>query len=338
MSLRLTGLRKAYADTVAVDGVTLELREAETLALLGPSGCGKSTLLRLVAGLEAPDEGTVKLDDRDLTPLPPRRRGVGMVFQDYALFPHLDVGDNVAFGLVELGWDRKRRQARVEELLELVGLDGLGHRRIDALSGGQQQRVALARALAPQPRVLLLDEPLSNLDQTLRDDLKRELTRLLRELDVRSVYVTHDQAEAFTVGERVAVMRRGRIVQVGAARDVLDRPATAWVAGFLGYRNVLSRAELEAIPGAPDTGSAVLRGDLIELSPAAQDGPGLAGDVRDVRRAGQGWHVDIALREANLTVTFDGFARDLPDDLERGTPVRLVVPQRAWVPLVEDDA
>ena len=336
MSLRLDGLRKTYADTVAVDGVSLELREAETLALLGPSGCGKSTLLRLVAGLESPDAGSVHLDARDLTPLPPRRRGVGMVFQDYALFPHLDVGDNVAFGLVELGWNRERRQARVEDLLELVGLEGLGHRRIDALSGGQQQRVALARALAPQPRVLLLDEPLSNLDQSLREELKRELTRLLRELDVRSVYVTHDQAEAFTVGERVAVMRRGRIVQVGAAREVLDRPANAWVAGFLGYRNVLSRAELEALPGAPATPSAVLRGDLIDLRPDTEDESGLRGDVRDIRRAGQGWHVDVALRGSGLTVTFDGFARDLPDDLARGTAVRLDIPQRAWVPLGDD--
>ena len=205
VSLRLEGLSKRYDDIQAVDGVSLELRPGETLALLGPSGCGKSTLLRLIAGLEDVDAGRIFLDGEEVTKRSPQNRGFGMVFQDYALFPHLNVENNIAYGLVEKGWHKEERRERVDNLLQLVGLEGLNRRRIEALSGGQQQRVALARALAPRPSLLLLDEPLSNLDLALREDLKGQLKDLLSNLELSAIYVTHDQDEAFTL----AGARRG---------------------------------------------------------------------------------------------------------------------------------
>jgi thiamine transport system ATP-binding protein len=331
MSLHLASLRKRYGDTVAVADVDLTVGEHETLALLGPSGCGKSTLLRLVAGLERPEAGRVVFDGADLTRVPASRRGFGMVFQDYALFPHLDVAGNVGFGLVELGWEASRRTERIVELLALVGLAGLERRRISELSGGQQQRVALARALAPEPRVLLLDEPLSNLDLSLRETLKRELKDLLKRLEVRAIYVTHDQAEAFTMGDRIAVMRDGRLVQRGAALDVVERPADAWVAGFLGYRNVLGPDVLARIPGAPEGASAVLRGDLIGLeAPGEED---TAAVIRDVRRVGLAWELDLHVRAWDVTVSWDGFARDLRATPMAGDEVALRIPPRAWIVL-----
>src|SRR5690606_12144334 len=226
MSLFLDALSKRYGDVRAVDGVTLSLADGETLALLGPSGCGKSTLLRLTAGLEPPDAGRVVLDGQDVTHLPPQRRRFGMVFQDYALFPHLDVERNVAFGLVERRRPPEERRRRTAELLDLVGLTGLERRRVTELSGGQQQRVALARALAPDPSVLLLDEPLSNLDEALRPALKEGLREILGQLGTHAVYVTHDQTEAFTIADRVGVMREGRVVQVGTREELLERPAS----------------------------------------------------------------------------------------------------------------
>lgn len=334
MSLKLDELCKTYGDTVAVEHVDLEVGERETLALLGPSGCGKSTLLRLVAGLERPDRGRVVLDGEDLSALPPQRRGFGMVFQDYALFPHLDVAGNIAFGLVELGWEAPRRRQRVSELLDLVGLAGLEARRIGELSGGQQQRVALARALAPRPRVLLLDEPLSNLDLTLRENLKRELKDILSRLEIRSIYVTHDQAEAFTVGDRIAVMRHGRIVQRGRATAVIERPASPWVAQFLGYRNLLERTELESVPEAPDAPVVLLRGDLIRLT--APDTATRTATIGAVRRVGLGWELDLHVEAWDRTVTWDGFARDLDGEPQVGDRLGLEIPERAWVPLQTD--
>lgn len=243
MSLTLEQLHKSYGATRAVAGVSLSLATGESLALLGPSGCGKSTLLRLIAGLERADSGRVSFDGVDITALPAQARQFGVVFQDFALFPHLDVAANVGFGLVEQGVERGQRAARVEKLLRLVGLDGYQKRRVHQLSGGQQQRVALARAVAPRPRLLLLDEPLSNLDEALRDELKDEIVSLLDDLGTAAVYVTHDQAEAFTVADRVAVMRAGRIVQIGDREELLERPGDAWTARFLGHENVWEGAE-----------------------------------------------------------------------------------------------
>jgi thiamine transport system ATP-binding protein len=343
MSLRLSELRKHYGATRAVDGVTLDLGARETLALLGPSGCGKSTLLRLVAGLEPPDDGRIVLDGDDITALPPQRRRFGMVFQDYALFPHLNVERNVAFGLVELRWSKDDQRARVAELLDLVGLSGLETRRVQQLSGGQQQRVALARALAPRPEVLLLDEPLSNLDQSLREALKEELRGLLARLPVRAIYVTHDQSEAFAVAGRVAIMRDGRITQVGTREEVLERPRSAWSARFLGHRNLFDAAALAAVPDAPEGGGdpVLLRADMVTLLPP--DAPTLAADgasvadarVRRARRDGLRWQLELDVPAWSLELAWEGFARELHETPHEGAALRVRIPSAAWSRLEE---
>jgi thiamine transport system ATP-binding protein len=231
--LEWRGLTKRYDGHPALDGVTLSLERRGVLAVLGPSGCGKTTLLRTTAGLEPPDAGTVLLDGADLGPLPTERRGIGLVFQDYVLFPHLDVAGNVGFGLRMARWPRRRAADRVRDMLSLVGLAGYERRRVQSLSGGEQQRVALARGLAPGPRVLMLDEPLGALDATLRTELLDEVPRILNAAGATTVYVTHEQEEAMAVADRVAVMRSGRIVQAGRPTDLVERPADAFVAGFL---------------------------------------------------------------------------------------------------------
>ena len=225
----------------------LTVREGEVLALLGPSGSGKSTLLKLIAGLFSPDRGFVRFRGQDLTPLPPERRGVGFLFQDYALFPHLTVAENITFGLVEARWPRKEREARVKELLERMELTPHAQKRPQELSGGEQQRVALARALAPRPRLLLLDEPLGALDLRLREELLFFLRRTLRAEGVTTLVVTHDQGEAFLLAHRVALLRQGRLVQVGVPEEVYARPKDLWTARFLGHKNLLSPEESQAL-------------------------------------------------------------------------------------------
>ena len=240
-SIRLHNCRKAFADgTVAVDDLCLEIHAGETLAILGPSGCGKTTTLRLIAGLERPDAGQVLFAERDVTPLPIERRDVGMVFQNYALFPNLNVADNIGYGLKVRKVSRAEREQRCAELLELVGLQGYGHRAIHELSGGQRQRVALARAVAPRPRVLLLDEPLAALDAQLRERLRSELSQLLCELAITAVFVTHDQGEAMALGDRILVMERGRIAQLATPRALYQQPANTFVANFIGTLNTFT--------------------------------------------------------------------------------------------------
>jgi iron(III) transport system ATP-binding protein len=234
--LRLDDLSLSFAaDVPVLDGVALEVEAGSTLALLGPSGCGKTTLLRVIAGLERPDAGTVRVGDRLLTGpgvlVAPEQRHVGMVFQDWALFGHLDVARNVGFGLPR---SERRSSPRIDRSLELVGMTEFASRRPDTLSGGQQQRVALARAIAPEPSVLLLDEPFSNLDSSMRVRVRSELHELLGELGITSVFVTHDQDEAFVLGSTVAVMSSGRVVQCGTPEDLYERPVDAWVAAFVG--------------------------------------------------------------------------------------------------------
>jgi len=244
--LRLRGLRKSFGAVVAVAGVDLDVEPGTTCALLGPSGCGKTTTLRLIAGLEAPDAGTIEIGGETVsTPqrsLPPERRRIGMVFQDYALFPHLDVSGNVGYGL-----GRRPDRSRVERMLATVGLGGLGDRQPHELSGGQQQRVALARALVSEPRAVLLDEPFSNLDASLRERVRGEVRDILRAQGVTSVFVTHDQEEALSLADTVAVVDKGRIEQVGTPEEVYSRPATRWVASFLG--------EVEVLPGTARDGT-----------------------------------------------------------------------------------
>ncbi|WP_420596320.1 ABC transporter ATP-binding protein [Deinococcus sp.] len=239
-ALEISDLTRRYGPVIAAGQVSLSLESGQTLALLGPSGSGKSTVLRLIAGLERPDAGSVRVAGRDVTTLPPEARNLGLVFQDYALFPHLRVLGNVAYGPSMRGMKRVQAETRARETLALVGLSDLEHRRIGELSGGQQQRVALARALAPRPPLLLLDEPLSNLDEPLRLALRSELRGLFDRLDTAVVLVTHDQREALALADAVALMRGGRVIQFGAAAEVFAQPATAWVAEFLGQQNVFA--------------------------------------------------------------------------------------------------
>jgi ABC-type Fe3+/spermidine/putrescine transport system ATPase subunit len=237
--LTLDGLTRRFGDHLAVDGVSLDLARGEILALLGPSGSGKTTTLRLLAGFETPDAGRVLVEGFEVTRLSPAARRFGMVFQHYALFPHLDVGENVAFGLESLGIKGEELKVRVAKALALVDLEGFERRRIAQLSGGQQQRVAVARALGPEPRVLLLDEPLSNLDPTLRERTRRELRDVIRRVGITTVLVTHEQDEAFDLGDRVAVLRDGRLEQVGTPDELYEAPRTAFVARFVGRASEL---------------------------------------------------------------------------------------------------
>jgi putative spermidine/putrescine transport system ATP-binding protein len=233
-------LTKHFGARNVLDDFALEVRGGELVTFLGPSGCGKSTALNLLAGLLLPTTGEIWLDDERLDSLPPERRGFGMVFQNYALFPHLSVFDNVAFGLSVRRVARAAVGERVRRMLALVKLDGLETRYPTQLSGGQQQRVAIARALVIEPRVLLLDEPLSNLDAKLRLEMRAEIKRLHQELGLTSIYVTHDQAEALSLSDRIVVMREGRVLQVGTPADIHDRPCSVFVADFVGYRNLLA--------------------------------------------------------------------------------------------------
>lgn len=268
-ALSLEGLSKNYGETRAVIEFSLRVAAGETVALLGPSGCGKSTVLRCVAGLEVPDGGRVLIGGQDVTGQPPERRGVGMVFQNYALFPHLSVLDNVAYGLRMNRTPKPEAQERAHAALKLVGLDHLAERWPEQLSGGQQQRIALARALAPGARLLLLDEPLSNLDEHLRTELRAELRQLLGRTGTAALMVTHDQREALAVAARVAVMRAGQRVQQGPAAELFARPATAWAAEFLGHQNIYPQPDGSALV-IPEAAVTLGAGETIYPITAAQ--------------------------------------------------------------------
>jgi ABC-type Fe3+/spermidine/putrescine transport system ATPase subunit len=243
--LEVRRLRQSYPDGWTLGEISFSIERGELLCLLGPSGCGKTTLLRLIAGLETPEDGQVLLEGEDISRMPPHQRGFGLMFQEYALFPHKDVFGNVAFGLRMAGRSRDEVAARVQEVLEWVGLVGFERRDVGQLSGGERQRVALARSLAPQPRLLMLDEPLGALDRTLRERLMEDLPHILRRAGVTAITVTHDQEEAFALADRVVLMRAGTVVQVGTPDEVYRRPASAWAAQFLGLTNLLDLRAVE---------------------------------------------------------------------------------------------
>jgi len=282
VSLRADDLAVSFDGVAALDGASLEVGDGETVALLGPSGSGKSTLLRAIAGLQRLDRGRVLLDGRDLATTPPHRRGIGLMFQEHALFPHRDVARNVGFGLRMARRPRPEINRRVAELLDLVGLAGMGGRSVETLSGGEQQRVALARALATEPRVLLLDEPLGSLDRPLHDRLLKELAELFARLGLTVLYVTHDVAEAFALGDRVAVMRAGRIAQMATPESLWSQPADGWIARFVGLTNVESLGSEVRIT----------RPDAIRVQPDP------AGDAVVLRSERHGATVTLTIRDA----------------------------------------
>ncbi|MFL6027012.1 MAG: ABC transporter ATP-binding protein [Friedmanniella sp.] len=330
VAISLIGLRKTFGETTAVDDLTLDILDGEFFSMLGPSGSGKTTVLRLVAGFERPTAGRILLSGRDVTREAPFTRDVNTVFQDYALFPHMSVRQNVEYGLRVKKVSRPERSRRADDALETVRLGGFGDRRPGQLSGGQRQRVALARALVNRPKVLLLDEPLGALDLKLRREMQLELKALQREVGITFVFVTHDQEEALTMSDRIAVFRDGRVDQVATARELYERPATAFVAGFVGTSNLLDGAAARALVGAEGTFS--IRPEKIRLEEPgrangeARSGPGRArGTVREVVYLGAATHVVVDLDAgAALTVLVPNTHGSL-DELtgRRGDPALL---------------
>jgi iron(III) transport system ATP-binding protein len=353
MDVTLESVSKRFAragDTAAVDDVDISIAAGEFFTLLGPSGCGKTTTLRMVAGFYFPTSGRIRFGSEDVTRKPPNKRDTGMVFQNYALFPHMSVAQNVAYGLKIRKVRRAEARQRIEEALAQVHLEGYGDRRIDQLSGGQQQRVALARALVIRPRTLLLDEPLSNLDAKLREETRVEIRRIQREAGITSIYVTHDQAEAMAMSDRIAVMESGRVQQLGTPQEIYHRPATAFVARFIGRSNVLSLPVVSAttisvnvrLPGggearvsAPEghgltesaTALVSVRPEHIGLDGATRDGA-LTGRVTELEFTGMATNLTVEVHDELLTVA----AVEVPSGLSVGDQVGLRLPtDRMWV-------
>ncbi len=340
--LQVDGVSKRYDGTTVVRNISFSLEEGEILCLLGPSGSGKTTLLRLLAGLEQPDAGQLLFNGKDMAATPPHKRQFGMMFQEYALFPHKNVADNICFGLEMAKWSPNKQQQRVRDMLALVGLQGKENRRIDELSGGERQRVALARSLAPQPRLLLLDEPLGSLDRVLRDRLAGEIRSILKSQKVTAVFVTHDQSEAFAVADIIAILRQGRLEQFAGPEEVYRRPKTADVARFLGFRNLIDcalhpltelfdhlPAELHAYAG-----ELLIRPEGARLS-TAQTGdssqPILSGQVAGRQFQGQVYSMKIQVND--LLLHFDLPIDPAPPQI--GAAISLTINSSAMVQLRE---
>jgi putative spermidine/putrescine transport system ATP-binding protein len=326
--VRLAGLTKVFGEVTAVDGIDLEVGDGEFFAMLGPSGSGKTTVLRMIAGFEQPTSGSVVLDGRDVTRDAPFERDVNTVFQDYALFPHMTVEQNVAYGLMVKKVPRARRLAQAREALATMRLDGFGDRKPSQLSGGQRQRVALARALVNRPRVLLLDEPLGALDLKLREQMQVELKAIQRDVGITFLFVTHDQEEALTMSDRIAVFNEGRIEQVGTAAEVYEHPATAFVAGFVGTSNLLAADAARQLLG--EDGVFTVRPEKIRLAPAgtaaAQTEVAAEGRVDEVVYVGSATRYVVRLDAGGTLVALRQNTGDASKsgDVGLNSPVRLV--------------
>ena len=338
-AVRLESVEKHYGDVVAVAGVDLEVRDGEFFSMLGPSGSGKTTTLRMIAGFELPTSGRILLHGADVTAIPPFDRDVNTVFQDYALFPHMTVGDNVAYGLVVRKVPKADRLSRVTEALRMVRLEGYEKRKPSQLSGGQRQRVALARALVNRPRVLLLDEPLGALDLKLREEMQIELKAIQQAVGITFIYVTHDQEEALTMSDRLAVFNQGRIEQIGAPAEVYERPLTRFVAGFVGTSNLLRGEAAERILGT--SGTFTIRPEKIRLAaPDATVGPdetSATGVVRGVVYLGPDTRYVVTLDAGGeLVVTQQNLSTSSTEALaQEGKAVRLVWKRQHQLPIAD---
>jgi putative spermidine/putrescine transport system ATP-binding protein len=326
-AVRLEGVTKRFGEVAAVDAIDLDVRDGEFFSMLGPSGSGKTTTLRMIAGFELPTSGRVLLHGKDVTSAPPFERDVNTVFQDYALFPHMSVGDNVGYGLMIKKVDAATRRERVAEALRMVRLEGYEKRRPTQLSGGQRQRVALARALVNRPRVLLLDEPLGALDLRLREEMQIELKGIQQQVGITFIYVTHDQGEALTMSDRMAVFNRGKIEQTGSPAEVYEKPATQFVAGFVGTSNLITGAAAEAILGRNETFT--VRPEKIRLTEPedqpANDETSALGNISKVVYLGPDTRYVVELDAgATLVVEQQNLARTSSDALaQEGKKVRL---------------
>ncbi len=341
-AVRLDGVRKRFGDVEAVAGIDLEVDDGEFFSMLGPSGSGKTTTLRMIAGFEAPTAGRILLHGQDVTRLPPFERDVNTVFQDYALFPHMDVADNVAYGLMIRKVPGSERKRRVAEALRMVRLEGFDRRKPGQLSGGQRQRVALARALVNRPRVLLLDEPLGALDLKLRQEMQIELKVIQHQVGITFIYVTHDQEEALTMSDRLAVFSDGRIEQIGSPAEVYERPATTFVAGFVGTSNLLRGDVARGIVGRE--GTFTVRPEKIRLAepddPVAADETSARGRIREVVYLGSDTRYIVALDAGGeLVVTQQNLATSSMEALAtQGKAVRLAWKRQHNYPVADGGA
>ena len=329
--LSIESLNVGYGNTRVLNDVSLEVARGELVALLGSSGCGKTTLLRSIAGFVMPQSGTIRVDGRDIAPLPPEKRGTAMMFQSYALWPHMSVEENIGYGLRMRGWKKDAAAKRIGEMLALLQLEGFGPRPVTQLSGGQRQRVALGRALAVDPQLLLLDEPMSNLDYKVRIELRHELRALQRRIGITAVYVTHDREEALTLADRIAVIDAGRVVQYGPPEEIFHRPASAFVAGFMGADNAVDVTRLPdgaLTPGAA-SGERLRAHFRSDVAWIAHDGTNerdgdlrLAGTVTQAIYVGQGYRYRVRTNGADVWANAE-------ERMPEGAAVSVVVPRAA---------